>query len=192
MKIFKTAVLAALMVSGVAIAAHATNLVISGEVSPISTLDFSGSSPSLPDFLNTNAVSAATVGTVQIDNNDPEGFKISMHSEKGGKLTRYNTTTSVYSASGVVGNEVSYTITMAPVSGTLGTVENTDFVAPDIALTPVPVDYNFSTGVNRSTVAKLYNMNLKLNDGTAPDFLFKSSQTGDYYRDTITVTMADL
>jgi hypothetical protein len=191
MKIFKTAVLAALMVSGVAIAAHATDLVISGEVDSISTLDFSGVNPTLPDYLNTNAVSAATVGQVRIDNNDPQGFKISMHSEKGGKLTRYNVT-NLYYDSTVPGNAVAYTITMVPGSGILGTVENTAFISPDIALTSNPVDYNFSSGVNRATVAKLYDMNLKLNAGTAPDFLFKSSQTGDYYRDTIIVTMADL
>jgi len=192
MKIFKTAVLAALMVSGVAIAAHAADVVINGEVNRISTLGFVGETSTLPNYLNTIAVSATIVGKVTINNNDPEGFKISMSSEKGSKLTRYNTTNAGYYASGVVGNEVGYAITMVPVSGTLGTAEPSTFVAADITLTSTPADHNFNSSVTRATVAKLYDMKLKLNTGTAPDFLFTSDQTDDIYRDTITVTMADL
>ena len=191
MKIFKTAVLAALMVSGVGVAAHAAVLIPTAEVSPINTLVFAAQTLAIPSYLNATAVTAAHIGNVTIDNNDPDGFKITMSSAKAGKLTRYNTATSAYSASGVVGNEVSYTITMAPVSGTLGTAEPAAFVAADIALTAA-TEYNFDSSITRATVAKLYSMKVKVNGGTMPDFLLNSEDADVVYRDTITVTLANL
>ena len=188
MKIFKTADLAALMVSGVAVAAQATVLTVTGENAAISTIAFAAAAHTLAANM-TSGVTALSIGTLRIDNNDHNGYTVTIESDKAGKLVRYNTGTGTYSSDSVPGNFVPYTLQLVSSGGTMGATEPSTFATPTLAASP-GTTYDFSTGgVSEATVAKTYNVEMTR---AADARLFNSSSTGDEYRDVLTVTMADL
>ena len=189
MKIFKTMVLAVVMAAVCGGVAQADSLVVDGEVAAINTIAFSADHNLAAD-VNT-AISAVTIGTIQIDNNDPQGFTVTLTSENSGQLVRYDGTSAYYTAA-TEGNAVDYTLQFFPNAspGTLGAAAAAGFESTNLTLAVSPgTNYDFSTSVVQATVARLYDV--KMTRLAAPD-LFNSTQGDDVYQDTLTVTIANL
>jgi len=193
MKIFKTAVLAGLMVAAVGVSAHAetTTIALSGEVASISSYSFTPQSFALTGDMTTAGNTAATIGLLSIDNNDSNGFKISISSEQNGVLRRYNTTGSgTYYPGNDLGNTTSYTIQFVPNTnpGVVGADAPSGFQSA-ITLATAPSEYSFINPV-QATVAGKYDMKVTAASNTK---LFNTQDpTSDQYRDVITLTVANL
>ena len=187
MKIFKTAVLAALMVSAIGVAAHAGTMDVSGEVTAVNSLAFSAATPALG---NMNAFTAAqALGNMTISNNDPDGFSLSVSSAKGSKLVRYDGSAYLQT---VAGDEVGYTLTFTPGAGTLGATDPGTFASTPLTMTSTPVAHNFTTSVLSATVAKVYAVTMLINAGSVPSHLFNTAAGSQVYRDVVTVTIANI
>jgi len=185
MKIFKTAVLAALMVSGVAVGAHAapTAIALTGEVAPISTYSFTPNA-----FLLTYDMTASsqnvdlTVGALTIDNNDPDGFTVSISSANSGRLKRYDTAgAGSYIVGSNPGDSTAYTVKFVAnsVPGTVGATLPAGFANASIDLATAQ-DFDFSSPT-QATVAAKYDLKVTAVANTA---LFNTSDTAtEVYRD---------
>lgn len=176
--------LGGLMIGCIGSSVFADDFTLTGEVPQIGSLTFTGTVTTLPGNL---AAGDHALATMKIDNNDPEGFRISVSSEKASKLVRYNGTT--FYPDNVQGNFVGYTMTFTPVvGGTLGVTQATNFANP-ITLTALAVGYDFSTNRTAATVDYKYAIKLTVAD---PTHLLNSAQSTDVYRDKITISMANL
>lgn len=190
MKIFKTAVLAALMVSGVAVAAHAADAIISGEVAPISNYTFTPSTLALPNDMTAVGNTDIVVGALTINNNNVGGYAVTISSAKSGKLVRCITSGGGAAYFPVTdGNSTAYTIKLVANStpGISGMTAPTNFLATDTALTQAAV-FNFANPTT-ATVAAKYDMSIK---AAANTLLLDSNDQNEQYRDTLTVTVSDL
>lgn len=187
MKIFKTAVLAALMVSAIGVAAHAETMDISGEVTAVNTLVFSAATPALG---NMNALTAAqALGNMTISNNNPGGFRLSVSSAKNSKLVRHDGTAYLQT---VAGDEVGYTLLFTPGAGTLGVTDPGTFAGVALTMTSSPVAHNFNTSIVSATVAKVYAVTMLINGGVVPSHLFNSATGSQVYKDVVTVTLSNI
>lgn len=186
MKNLKLAVMAGILASCVGSSVYADSFQMSGEVSAINTLTFTATDLSFSDPL---VAGDHALATMEIDNNDPEGFTISISSEKASNLVRYHDTNGYYSE-GTAGNAVGYTMTFTAGSGTLGATDSDTLagVAQTLPVTGSESVFTFDN-VTEATVDKQYAVKLTVAN---PTHLLNSSQTGDTYRDTITITIANI
>ncbi len=182
MKTLKTAVLAGVMAVASFGAAHADTLTITGDVQGVNTAFFDAATEVLVTDLRT-AVTSLTIGTLTINNNDPQGFKVSITSEQAGKLVRHNGTS--YEDATKAGNYVSYSLALTHSSGTLGASEPAGFVAPTLSATAV--GYDFNTNVTQGTVNKVYTVSMSR---AAASQLFTSGAQD--YKDVVTISIDNL
>jgi hypothetical protein len=197
MNILKKTVLAGMMVGVCTSFSFADSLVLTGEVPAISSVSFTPGMH-LSDNLQSAILNNFSIGQIQIDNNDPQGFSLTLSSTNGSKLIRSGQTSST------AGNTVGYTVNFASGTGILGTAAGdatlgatvgTLFAGVNHTLAETagtPIAYYFDQSVVTATVAKKYSLTMVLNSGAAASHLFNTAAGSEVYTDTILVTIANL
>jgi hypothetical protein len=167
---------------------------VTGPVAAVGTVIFTPGLH-LSNNFQTAIFSGYSVGSLQIDSNSPSGFRLTVSSANGGKFIRYVSGVAV--GSPATGDQVDYTITFTDGSGTLGTAPGTmagpvAFLGIAHSLPVVGSAYVFDfASATQATLAKKFGVTLAVNSGQAPQHLFNSEGT-DIYKDTITITIANL
>jgi hypothetical protein len=196
MNILKKTVLAGMMVGVCTSFSFADSLVLTGEVPAISSVSFTPGMH-LSDNLQSAILNNFSIGQIQIDNNDPQGFSLTLSSTNGSKLLRSGQT------DGTAGNTVGYTVQFTSGTGVLGTdpgatTDPVNFAGVDHTLPLVGSAYVFQFDVDgvgtaaRATVAKKYDLTMVLNSALAASHLFNTAAGSEVYTDTITITIANL
>lgn len=188
MKSLKAVVLAGVMAVVCGTAAHADTVVVGGDVASIHNYTFLPATFALGADMTAVGHSNVTVGTLTIDNNDPEGFRVSLSSLNSGVLVRYNPTTSTYYPSATDGNTAAYSLTFAANAspGVVGAAVPASFLS-SISLTTAQ-NFDFSNPTV-ATVAAKYDMKITQAADTS---LLNSAQGTDVFQDVITVTVSNL
>ena len=197
MKTLKAVVLAGVMAVVCGTAAQAqTSHTITGEVSSISNFSFS-SAGTMPNPINLDSVIQSTgivsnqlIGTLVLNNNDPDGFKVSIKSLKGSKLVRK--VAGSYTAGTNEGDHVDYTLAFSDSStpGVMGATVPGTFAAPTVTVADTYQDHSF-TAPTEATVAASYDLKMTMNAG-APITTLLNTVTDASFEDTITITVVNL
>lgn len=151
---------------------------MSSTVADINTIDLTDSGASFTN-VNTTSYSDVAICDINLNNNNPTGFKVTLSSAKSGNLVRY--ASGAYTDATKEGNVLAYTVSMVGGTGTLGTSAPT--LPSDVSLSS-DHEISFDTSVDRATVDKVYTVKVSTD---ANDALFRGT-----FQDTISITIADI
>ena len=138
-------------------------------------------------FENINTISGQKIMTIQITNNNPNGFKIGIYSNNG-KLKLADSYANSLNAIESIGRAISYTFSIVDTPiGVLGTNLPKDMT--DISMKTTSQFIFFNTGVKQATFKKNFDIYIKLDPDKIRCLLSKENY--DYY-DNIHINISDL